>query len=63
MADPVSRARAQLHHARELRQERAAEFWQRVIIEGRMQRQAGSQMQAGEKSAQKPRPPRQKRSA
>ena len=62
MADPISRARAQLHHERELRQERAAEFWQRLIIEGRMQRQAGAQMQAGEKPAQKPRSPRQKRS-
>lgn len=62
MADPVSRVRARLRHERELRQERAAEFWQRVIIEGRMQRQTGAQMQAGEKPAQKPRPPRQKRS-
>ena len=63
MADPVSQARAQLHHARDLRQERAAEFWQRMIIEGRTQRQAGAQMQTGEKPAQKPRSPRQKRSA
>jgi hypothetical protein len=63
MADQVSRARAQLHQAREVRQERAAEFWQRTIIEGRTQRQAGERMTAGEKPAQKPRPPRQPRSS
>jgi len=33
MADPVSQARG-LHHAREVRQERAAEFRQRLIFEG-----------------------------
>jgi hypothetical protein len=63
MPDKVSRAQAQLHHAREIRQERAAEFWQRIIMEGRIQRQAGEQMTAGEKPAQKPRPPRQPRSS
>jgi hypothetical protein len=63
MADDVSRARAQLHHAREIRQERAADFWQRTIMEGRMQRQAGEQMTAGDKPTQKPRPPRQARSS
>ena len=63
MADKVSRARAQLHHAREIRQERAADFWQRTIMEGRMQRQAGAQMTAGERSAQKSRSPRQPRSS
>jgi hypothetical protein len=63
MADKVSRARAQLHHTREIRQERAANFWQRTIIEGRIQRQAGEQMTTGEKPAQKPRSPRQPRSS
>ena len=63
MPDQVSRVRAQLHHAREIRQERAAEFWQRTIMEGRIQRQAGEQMTAGEKPAQKPRSPRQPRSS
>jgi len=63
MADQVTWSRAQLHHIRELRQERAAEFWQRVIIEGRTQRQAGEQMNAGETPIQKPRRPRQPRSS
>ena len=62
MADKVSRARAQLHHAREIRQERAADFWQRTIMEGRIQRQAGEQMTAGKKPTQK-RQPRQPRSS
>ena len=62
MADKVSRARAQLHHAREIRQERAADFWQRTIMEGRIQRQVSEQMTAGEKPAQK-RQPRQPRSS
>jgi len=30
MPDQVSRARAQLHHAREIRREQAADFWQRT---------------------------------
>jgi hypothetical protein len=63
MADQITRARAQLHHAREIRQEQAAEFWQRTIMEGRMQRQAGAQMKAGETPTQKPRRPRQPRSS
>jgi hypothetical protein len=63
MPDKGSRARAQLHHAREIRQERAADFWQRTIMEGRIQRQAGEQMKVGEKPAQKTRPPRQPRSS
>ena len=63
MADQVTRARAQPHHAREIRQERAADFWQRTIMEGRMQRQAGAQMKAGETPTQKPRRPRQPRSS
>jgi hypothetical protein len=60
MADPVSRARAELHQAREVRQERAAEFWQRVILEGRQQRQARGEMRSGETPAQKPRGPRKR---
>ena len=63
MADDASRARAQLHYAREIRQERAADFWQRTIMEGRMQRQTGEQMTAGDKPTQKPRPLRQARSS
>ena len=63
MVDQVSRARTQLHHARELREERAAEFWQRTLIEGRNQSQAGEQIKAGEKPTQKKRPPRQPRSS
>jgi hypothetical protein len=63
MPDKVSRARADLHHAREIRQERAADFWQRTIMEGRIQRQAAEHMTAGEKPAQKPRSPRQPRSS
>ena len=62
MADQVTRSRTQLQHIRELRQERAAAFWQRVINEGRIQRQAGEQMKAGETPTQKPRRPRQPRS-
>ena len=63
MPDKVSRAPAQLHHAREIRQERAADFWQRTIMEGRMQRQAGARMKAGETPTQKSRRPRQPRSS
>jgi hypothetical protein len=63
MVDQVSRARTQLHHAREIREERAAEFWQRTIIEGRNQSQAGEQIKAGEKPAEKKRPLRQPRSS
>jgi hypothetical protein len=63
MADQVTRSRTQLQHARELRQERATEFWQRVINEGRIQRQAGEQTKAGETPIQKPRRPRQPRSS
>lgn len=63
MVDQVSRARTQLHHTREIREERAAEFWQRTIIEGRNQSQAGEQIKAGEKPAEKKRSPRQPRSS
>jgi hypothetical protein len=63
MADQVSRARTQLHHTREIREERAAEFWERTIIEGRNQSRAGEQMTAGEKPAQTKRSPRQPRSS
>jgi hypothetical protein len=57
MADQPTRT--ELNHAREVREERRAEFWQRQINEGRMQRQAGDQMQAGETPEQKPRRQRQ----
>ncbi len=57
MADQPTRT--ELNHAREVREERRAEFWQRQINEGRMQRQADDQMKAGETPEQKPRRQRQ----
>jgi hypothetical protein len=57
MADQPTRT--ELNHAREVREERRAEFWQRQINEGRMQRQADDQMQAGATPEQKPRRQRQ----
>jgi hypothetical protein len=57
MADQPTRT--ELNHAREVREERRAEFWQRQINEGRMQRQADDQMKAGETPKQKPHRPRQ----
>ena len=57
MADQPTRT--ELNHAREVREERRAEFWQRQINEGRMQRQADDQMRTGETPKQKPRRPRQ----
>ena len=58
MADQPTRA--ELNQAREVREERRADFWQRQINEGRMQRQADDQMNAGETPEQKPRVPRPK---
>jgi hypothetical protein len=52
MADQPTRT--ELNHAREVREERRADFWQRQINEGRMQRQADDQMNAGETPEQKP---------
>jgi hypothetical protein len=57
MADQPTRT--ELNHAREVREERRADFWQRQINEGRMQRQADEQMKAGETAEQKPRRQRQ----
>jgi hypothetical protein len=57
MADQPTRT--ELNHAREVRQERRADFWQRQINEGRMQRQADDQMNVGETPEQKPRRQRQ----
>jgi hypothetical protein len=57
MADQPTRT--ELNHAREVREERRADFWQRQINEGRMQRQADEQMKAGETPKQKPHRPRQ----
>jgi hypothetical protein len=54
--DDVSKAKAQLHHTRDIAQTRAAEFWQGVIIAGRMQQQTDQQQQRPE---QKPSQPRQ----
>jgi hypothetical protein len=53
MADQPTRTA--LNHAREMREERRADFWQRQINEGRMQRQADDQMKAGETPDQTPR--------
>jgi hypothetical protein len=53
MADQPTRT--ELNHAREMREERRADFWQRQINEGRMQRHADDQMKAGETPEQKPR--------
>jgi hypothetical protein len=47
--------RTERNHAREMREERRADFWQRQINEGRMQRHADDQMNAGETPQQKPR--------
>jgi hypothetical protein len=59
MADKdISQATHRLRHAREISQERAADFWQRTILEGRIQRQAGAQMTAGQQREQKPPQPR-----
>jgi len=57
MADQPTRT--ELNHAREVREERRADFWQRQINEGRMQRQADDQMKVGETPEQKPRRQRQ----
>jgi hypothetical protein len=59
MADDVSKAKSQLHRAREVRQERAAEFWRSTISLGRMQRQTDAQQRKSEESARKIRQPRQ----
>ena len=53
MADQPTRT--ELNHVREMREERRADFWQRQINEGRMQRHADDQMKAGETPEQKPR--------
>jgi hypothetical protein len=57
MADQPTRTAPS--HARELREERRADFWQRQINEGRMQRQADDRMNADETPEQKPRRQRQ----
>ena len=53
MADQPTRT--ERNHAREMREERRADFWQRQINEGRMQRRADDQMKAGETLEEKPR--------
>ena len=53
MADQPTRT--ELNHVREMREERRADFWQRQINDGRMQRHADDQMKAGETPEQKPR--------
>lgn len=57
MADEPTRT--ERNHAREVREERRADFWQRQINEGRLQRQADEQTNAGETPEQKPRAHRQ----
>ncbi len=53
--DDVPKAKAQLHHTRDIEQTRAAEFWQGIITAGRMQQQTDQQ----QKPEQKPQQPRQ----
>ena len=48
MADEVSQARDQLRHARQDRVQRAADFWQRTLNEGRVARQAERQQTQAE---------------
>ena len=55
MPDKVSRVRARLHDAREIRQERAADFWQRTIDAGRIQRQTNARQQSQSEKQQEPR--------
>lgn len=55
MTDDVSRARSQLHHLRQIRQERAAAFWQRTIDAGRIQRQTNARQQSQSEKQQEPR--------
>jgi hypothetical protein len=51
MSDDVSKAKANLHRAKENQQARAAAFWQRTLDAGRAQRQAGKQMHEAERKA------------
>nr|WP_294546645.1 hypothetical protein [uncultured Rhodopila sp.] len=46
MPDKLSRIRSQLNHVRDVREERAAEFWQQTILQGRMQQQVAGQQVA-----------------
>ncbi len=57
MADQPTRT--ERNHAREVREERRADFWQSQINEGRMQRQADDQMNPVKTPEQKPRVHRQ----
>ena len=51
MSGDVSKAKANLHRAKENQQVRAAAFWQRTLDAGRAQRQAGKQMHEAEREA------------
>jgi hypothetical protein len=58
MTDRASKAKSQLHRAREAREERAAEFWRNTINLGRVQRLTDAQQQRSEESARKIRQPK-----
>lgn len=60
MADEVSQARDQLRYARQDRNQRAADFWQRTLNEGRVARQAERQQTQAETPVRKRRGPYQK---
>ena len=53
VADDVSKAKHNLHHAQEARREQAATFWQQGIVLGRQQRQTDAQQQQGQSVEQK----------
>lgn len=59
MTDNESKLKSRMQHVKEVQQERAADFWQRTIADGRIQRRAGARMTEGQQAAQKPRQPRQ----
>ena len=60
MVDEVSQARDHLRHARQDRMQRAADFWQRTLNEGRVARQAERQQMQAETPVQRQRGPYRK---
>jgi hypothetical protein len=56
MPDEVSKAKANLHYAKEHQQQRAAEFWQRTLDSGRQQQQSGKQIHEAEREVSKQTP-------
>jgi hypothetical protein len=59
MDDSVSKAKSQLRREREMREERAAEFWRNTINLGRMQGQTEALQRKSEELARKTRQPKQ----